>query len=336
MSVRAVCNAYMDAQQKKVVQGKLDPRTLEDYHAMVKRFSSYVGRDRPFESLTPKDFENLRATYKGASSTIDREIGMVRAVLNWAAQSGFGRVNVGPDYGMQPRRLKRLERKAKGKKMFTARELHLVLRHACPQLRAMTLLAINCGFGNRDCHLLEISDIDFRRKWISGARRKTGMDRDAWLWPETVEALKAAIDSRYKPKDDQLADRVFITKYKGPWLKDGSRTNAISQAFTKLTRKAGVYRTGLSFYAVRHTHRTIANKARDLGAARRIMGHVDDSIDAIYVEDHGELPADGRKRVRAVCKFIRRWFLTGRYHGVAMTLPPDCRTVVVREPEDEA
>lgn len=330
-SVATVCNAYMDAQQAKYQSGELDRRTLNDYHAMVKRLASFVGRDRKFESLNPKDFTDLRATYTGAASSINREIGMVRAVLNWADKSGFGRVNTGPDYRMVPKRKQRLERKARGPKLFTAQELWAILRHACPQMRAMTLLAINCGFGNMDCNLLTISDIDFQRSWLSVMRNKTAVDRDAALWPETAAALKTAIENRYTPADDQFADRVFITKYKSPWLKEGARSNSISQAFTKLAKKAGVHRPGLSFYAIRHTFRTVADRTRDVNAVRRIMGHVDDSIDETYIEEHsGSLSRHAQRSIREVCEYVRRWFLAGRYRGVKVALP-ECDMVVVRE-----
>lgn len=326
LNVAEVVSLYLDDQQAKQNRGELDLRTLNDYHAVFKRFASFIGRDRPFESLGPKDFAALRATYTGAASTVNREIGTVRAMLNWAEQSEYGRVNPGPNFSMVPRKVQRLQRKARGPKRFTMREIWKVQQSACPQLRAMILLAINCGFGNTDCSELRISDVDLDGQWLSMMRSKTGVDRDAWLWPETVEALREAINKRYTPSDEADADRVFITKYKTAWLKEGARTNAISQAFTKLTKKAGIHRPGVSFYALRHTFRSEADHARDAGATRRIMGHVDDSIDAIYIEEHADaLSKQAKRRIRHVCEYVRRCFLAGRYSTVTMHLPEGCK-----------
>ena len=72
--------------------------------------------------------------------------------------------------------------------------------------------ASTAGFGNADVAPCPSQPWTWRG-WIRFSRPKTGIDRRCPLWPETVEALKAAIAERPTPKDEADAGLVFITKY---------------------------------------------------------------------------------------------------------------------------
>ena len=88
----------------------------------------------------------------------------------------------------------RLHRAAKGVKMFTADEVRRLLDAAGPQLRAMIFLAVNAGMGNTDRGRLPLSAVNLDTAWLDYPRPKTGMPRRCWLWPETVQAIREAID----------------------------------------------------------------------------------------------------------------------------------------------
>ncbi len=60
-------------------------------------------------------------------------------------------------------------------------------------------------------------------------------------------------------------------------------------------------RPGLSFYALRHTVETIGDRVRDKNALNMILGHVDNSMAAVYRE---RLDDD---RLIAVTDYIRKW-----------------------------
>jgi integrase len=85
----------------------------------------------------------------------------------------------------------------------------------------MILLGINCGFGNRDCGTLPRSALDLSGGWVRFPRPKTGIDRRCPLWPETVEAIRAALDVRPEPDNRADAGLVFVTKYGQSWAKHG-------------------------------------------------------------------------------------------------------------------
>ena len=59
----------------------------------------------------------------------------------------------------------------------------------------MILLGINCGFGNHDCGTLPKSAIDLEAGWVNYPRPKTAIERRCPLWPETIEAIREAIEA---------------------------------------------------------------------------------------------------------------------------------------------
>src|SRR5262249_16209442 len=138
-------------------------------------------------------------------------------------------------------------------------------------MRAMILLAINCGFGNSDVGNLPRSALDLERGLADYPRPKTGIPRRCPLWPETVAALRDALASRPEPKDEAEPNLAFITKYGYGWAKDIA-DSPITKEMRKLLNSLGIdgHR---NFYTLRHTFRTVADEARDQPAVDHIMGH---------------------------------------------------------------
>jgi len=153
----------------------------------------------------------------------------------------------------------RLHRAAKGPKLFTPQETRSLLAAAGTQMKAMILLGINCGFGNADCGRLPVSAVDLDAAMIDFPRPKTGIPRRCPLWPETVQAIREAVDRRPEPKDAANAGLVFITKYGLPWAKD-TADQTLAKEFGKLLKALKINgRKGLGFYTLRHTFRTVAD-----------------------------------------------------------------------------
>src|SRR5262249_49901892 len=159
-----------------------------------------------------------------------------------------------------------------------------LLEIAGSQLRAMTLLGINCGLGNADCGLLPRSALDLDGGWLDYPRVKTGLARRAALWQETVAAIRDALAVRPEPKKSEHADLVFVTRRRDSWH-TGTPDGPLSREFSKLLRRVGMnVRKGLGFYSLRHTFRTIAEEAKDQPAADYIMGHEAPSMATVYRE----------------------------------------------------
>ena len=165
----------------------------------------------------------------------------------------------------------------------------------------MMLLGVNCGYGNHDCATLPFRALDLNAGWIEHARPKTGIDRRCPLWPETIEALTAAIAKRRKPKDEAHNGLVFITAALGTFAKDTS-DSPVAKEFAKLVKSLGLQQKGRGFYSLRHTFRSIARHAKDLDAVRQIMGHQN-----VHVEEGYEHEPVDDDRLRAVVNHVRDW-----------------------------
>src|SRR5262245_46185164 len=179
----------------------------------------------------------------------------------------------------------------------------------------MILLGLNCGFGQTDVATLPKSAIDLNGRWVDFPRPKTAVARCCPLWPETVTALREAMESRPTPKDPADENLVFVTKYGFRWVrirkqkKDGADAphDAVGWEFAKVMKAAGVRRHG-RFYLLRHTFRTVADGSKDQPAIDHIMGHADDSMGDRYRERIDD------SRLRGVSNLVRRWLwpqLTG-------------------------
>jgi integrase len=180
----------------------------------------------------------------------------------------------------------------------------------------MILLGINGGLGNTDCASLHLSHVDLEAGWLDFPRPKTEIDRRIPLWPETVDALKKVIANRRQASGSEYANLVFLTRLGQPWVRfdleeskdaDGKvavtakSDDAIAKAMRKLLDDLGLYRRGVTFYALRHTFETIAGGCRDQVAVDAVMGHVDASMAADYREHIEE------ERLKAVTDHVRTW-----------------------------
>jgi integrase len=182
----------------------------------------------------------------------------------------------------------------------------------------MILLGINCGFGNADVASLPKKAMDLKSGWVEFPRSKTGIARRCPLWPETVAAVKDALNARQKPRNDSDPNLVFVTKFGRPWIicvviekksVDNSepdkptikQQDSVAKEFCKLLVKLRLHRPGLGFYALRHTFETIGGDCRDQVAVDAIMGHARDDMASVYRERIDDA------RLVAVTEHVRQW-----------------------------
>lgn len=297
-------NAFLTHQRHKVQTGEITSRTFEDYYASSELLLNHLGKQTPVEAIRPDNLLSFRqalATTRNAT-TVGNEVNRARVILRFAFENGL--VDRPVRFGAFKRPTKKVmrrQRAERGPRMFEPAELRQIIEAADVQLRAMILLAINCGFGNHDCATLPIVAVNSLPGWIVFPRPKTGIPRSCPLWPETAAAIEAALERRVEPKDEQYAGLVFITKYRGPWYVEGKPSTAITNEFRKVLDKLKLYRPGLSFYTLRHVFQTVADEVGDYIATKRIMGHADSSISDTYRERFPD------ERLRHVSDHVRGW-----------------------------
>ncbi|MHB8969738.1 MAG: tyrosine-type recombinase/integrase [Pirellulaceae bacterium] len=301
--LRAV-QVFLTHKTHQVATGELGSRSFDSYYDSCEAMLAYFGKTVFVDQLRPGDllaYRHKLAKTRNATS-IANEVTRVRTVFHFAFENGLidRPVRFG-EFKRPAKSVMRRERAAKGIRMFEPAELRRILAEANPQVKAMVLLAVNCGFGNTDVTTLPHSAVDLAGGWISYPRPKTGVDRRCPLWPETVEALAVVLEKRKCPKDANHAGVFFISQRCEPWATGTRGSSGVTHEFRKILDKLQLYRKGLSFYTLRHVFQTIGDEIGDYLAVKRIMGHADSSISDIYRERFPD------ERLRKVVDHVRTW-----------------------------
>ena len=206
LTIWVLVNRFLAFAKGKMKNGELKPRTREDYHVVCEKIIEVFGRGRLVSDLHPSDFARLRKEFAkthGPKSLMN-DITRSRVCFNFAYKNRLvdKPVLYGTEYSKPSQAIMRKERHKKCR-LFKAKELRALIESAPLQLKAMLLLAINAGLGNQDCATLPLSAI--QKKWLVFPRPKTGIERKAALWPETLAALQA-VAQRPEPRDKTHAD----------------------------------------------------------------------------------------------------------------------------------
>lgn len=284
LTVRDLCNRFLTCKQHQPDTGQITNRTFLDYKAVTGRIVRMFGKGRLIDELAADDFETLRAEIAKTRGhlSLGNEVQRVRVVFKYSYDAGLidRPIRNGPTFKRPSKKTLRLDRNSKqranDKRTFDAADLRMIINAAEQPLKTMVLLGINCGFGNSDVGNMPMDALDLEGGWIDYPRPKTGIERRCPLWPETVEALRVAIQQRTPPNDSANDDLVFITKYGQPWAKETS-DDPVSKETRKLLKSiddaeaeqaksdppAKVYRKGVGFYALRHGFETIDSETRD-------------------------------------------------------------------------
>lgn len=205
LTVRDLVNRFLSAKKQLLDNSELTARTFADYYATCERLISVFGKSRLVDDLASDDFEQLRASIadtRGAVS-LGNEVQRTRVVFKYAYDAGLivAPVRYGPQFKKPSKKVLRKERAGKGSRMLEPAELRKLLDSAPAQMKAMMLLALNCGFGNNDCGTLPLEAVDLAACVIDYARPKTGIARRCPLWAKTVKALRESITELPTPKD---------------------------------------------------------------------------------------------------------------------------------------
>lgn len=321
VTVADVVNTFLTDKKHLVDTGERSARTWADYYSTCERIVEVFGRDRLVLDLAADDFRKLRkqiAKTRGVVA-IGNEVQRVRTVFGHAfANDMIDRpVRFGSEFKRPNRKALRKARQAKGRRMFEAADLRLLIGKAGQPLKAMILLGLNCGFGNADVGALPLSAVDLASGWADFPRPKTAVERRSPLWPETIKSLREWLSARPTPRAEDAKRLVFVTKYGRSWAKaprltqgeDGSLVeafvdNPVSKEFRKLLDELDLHRPGLGFYTLRHVFETIGGEAKDQVAVNAIMGHVDTTMAGEYRERISD------ERLKAVTDHVRNWLLT--------------------------
>jgi integrase len=322
LTIRQLCNMFLTARERNLHTGQLSPHSFGEYHAACERVVEAFGRERLVADLRPTDFERLKFNFPATWGLVrsGKMIQLIRTIFRYASEQELidRPVKFGGEFKRPTKAALRIHKTrikaSNGSRMFTAAELRQLIGIAKMPFQAILLLAANTGFGNTDIARLPISALDLAGGWVEFPRPKTGVHRRCPLWPETIAALREALQKRPTPRNAEDAGLAFMTRCGARWVKvsfekgeDGRvrvhQDDAISKELRKLIHKLGIQRLGLGFYGIRHGFQTIGEETRDAAAVRFLMGHA---------EEAGDMSAHYREgisteRLRTVTEHIRRW-----------------------------
>jgi len=321
LTVGDLSNRFLAAAEQRRDNGDLAPRTFVDYFRDCERLVAFFGRERVVESLGKDDFKGFKAFLqkKVKPSTLMGRIGVTRSIFKFAFDEELidTMVRFGRDFQRPDRRTLRLARARSGRRHLYANEIRQILS-ACPaQLRAMVLLGVNCGFGNKDCAELRPTHIDLEHGWVYFPRVKTGIERRCPLWPETVEAIRAVLaDRRLRAvrRHTEAEGLLFVTARGRKFVRGEASTStdgkprlvehdAIATTFKRIMNKQGIVLSGVGFYGLRHTLETIGAETGNQVAVDHIMGHAPPSNDMGDAYRGGVADA----ALRQVTDHVRTW-----------------------------
>ncbi len=310
LTVRDLCNRFLTQKKSMVDSGELSPRTFGDYYATCERICDTFGKTRLVTDLATDDFEKLRAGFAETRGLVGvaNAVRLVRIAFKYGYDAGLIQqpIRFGPGFKTPSKAKLRMERQAKPLRMFEAADVRSLINSAEQPLKAMILLAANCGFGQSDLANLPQTSLDLDGGWVDFPRPKTGVPRRCPLWLATVAAVRDAITIRPAAKHAADAGCVFLTRYGVRWVRIGPTgpIDSVGLQFGKLLKQLKLGREGRSFYAIRHTFATIAGESRDQVAVNHIMGHAggrEDDMPGRYRERIGD------ERLVAVAEHVRKW-----------------------------
>ncbi len=268
ITIKELANRFIAAQQANWRNPKT---TLKCYKDWLGRFI----KDHPrlkVANLTVEKFASWKISLKKrnySAESINHYLSAVRAMFTFAEETAL--IEKAP-------RLRRIKNEripqtgSKEKPLYTLNDLHKLRDNADLKLKAMIMLALNCGFGPKDLQDLTWDDIEEER--ITLPRSKTGVCQTYLLWPETKELLdeirqqRAMLIIRMAKRKVHHSDygHVFVTRFWKPWSKD-----AVAEQFRKLCKKAEVLCYG--FYRLRHCASTAMSLVATPHVHRKFMRH---------------------------------------------------------------
>jgi integrase len=307
-SLKDISNAWFNAKLALLRSGDLAQRTIDEYRDTCEFLLKQLGRLTPAGGIAPDHFNRVREALgkKYNPNGQSKRITQIKAIFNDAYHSRL--LDQPPNFGRALQKPKakafRKLRAAKGDQSFSREQVLTLLDHSDVNLRPMVLLALQAGFGNEDVAALPREAIR-RNEWLEWARIKTAIARRVPLWPETRQALEAAIEHANSKGEASLC---FVSSrglnYISPKL-NGYRVHGL---FKTAERKAN---TGRTFYDLRRTFATVAGDLGDQQAVDAIMGHAPRESD--MAARYRQRISDSR--LRAVVDHVHSWLWPAELGG---------------------
>jgi integrase len=285
MTLKQLCDMYLKYQFSKVQADAITARHYNDQISSLNKLMTFLGQSRRIKGITTLDLQNykrkLQKQYR-SGHRLNLHISNLKTLFHWARKNDILEHIPNIDAVSRSKIIH------KQRTIFTHDEVNKLLAIADTQMKAMIWLGLNCGFGCTDCSELQWKHLDLVNGRVVLPRRKTGIQRDLPLWPETIEALKMVY---------RKGKLVFYTARGNPFVRNVLKTNAdgnekysplnsISTKFSRMIKRSGLdVPKGTGFYTLRRTAATMAARSGDPFVVQRLLGHANLLMATRYVQD---------------------------------------------------
>lgn len=283
-------DTFLSEKLQRYESGEISQPTYYEYQLTTDAMAAAVSTTRPLDSLTPGDFGRLRmALGKGKNgpyrpATLKKRLQIARMVFAMANEEYGFSLQYKRKLKAPPRTKLREHERERGEQFYEAEQVRKLVKAADPELKAMILLGINCGFGPKDCCTLPAKQVDLANGWHDYWRTKNQVDRRCPLWKETTKALNAVA---CKPL-------VFNGREWNRWT--------VAREFTKLCKTCDVPNQG--FYSLKRTLETVATNV-DVNQAviDHAIGHARHDMASVYRQKIFD------QQLLKFSNFVREWYL---------------------------
>lgn len=314
-----LANLYAAWCRRRIAAGDFAQRSYDEAADTIRRLIAMRGEDDQPAEWSPADYSEVRdelfkpvvrtvparggikgpSVDRRAPSTVDGDIRRLRAFLRWCADTELmPPPRFGKSFNQSSVKQQRVAKALAGKRDLSREAVVGILGECSPYLKPLVMLGINAGLGASDLGSMQLDDYD-GSQWLDYARRKTGIERRVWLWPETREAIDAYLEIRNKPFGKGNENILFATKMRQPWMR--GTHDATGKAFQRAREAANLSRG--SFYDLRRTFQTIGEETLDFPAVSHVMGHAAATAD-MAAKYRQRITDD---RIKAVCEHVRTW-----------------------------
>jgi hypothetical protein len=176
LSIKTLCNLYLDHQESRSMIGEIKLRHLYDQTSLLKGFVRFTGANRVVSDISTVDLQNYRKKLIKAGkspNSINNRIAAVKAMYNWAVDNEI------IDHSPRLRAVKKITPQKGEKPTFTTRQIQALLEVANIQMKAMIWLGLNCGFGCTDCAELKWKDLNLENARVRFPRGETGIEKES-------------------------------------------------------------------------------------------------------------------------------------------------------------
>jgi len=223
----------------------------------------FFGRNRKLSDIKPQDvddYKSIRLKEKAAPATVDRELSVLRHLINLAER--WNRF-----FGKNPVSIARLlNPNTQKERTLTHEEEKRLLDSTNEYLRPIIIFALNTAMRKSEILTLKWSNVDLVTGIITLEKSNTKSKKLRRIPINTV-VRKLMLEQKLKGKGSEY---VFLSSKGTPYKKEDS----LRQPFLGALRRAGIQ--GLRFHDLRHTAATrMIESGASIVAVSKILGHED-------------------------------------------------------------